>query len=80
MVPSGVIFPFAPLAEAVIIPTGLSEKIMVDTDHSNRFFKPLGIEKTYSGVQIIIPSAFAILARNWTISAGVFSTESSGTK
>lgn len=43
-----------------VITNYLSENTVVDTHHSMAFFKPLGILKTYSGVQIKILSAFSI--------------------
>jgi len=63
---------FCPLAEAVINPVGLSEKTVVEIHHSIAFFNPLGILKTYSGVQIIIPSAFSIFSLNSIICFGGF--------
>ena len=73
-------WPFCPFAEAVISPIGLPVKIFVETHHSIAFFSPLGILKTYSGVQIIIPSAFSIFFLNLIISFGKLFTESSGSK
>lgn len=72
--------PFSPLAEAVISPIGLSENTVVDTHHLIAFLSPLGILKTYSGVQMTIPSAFSILCLNVIIASGVLLTESSGSK
>ena len=71
---------FLPFAEAVIRPTGLSENTVVETHHSMAFLSPLGILKTYSGVQIRIPSASSMFRLKFKIDVGVSLTESSGSK
>ncbi len=72
--------PFSPWAEAVIKPQGFSEKTVVETHHSMAFFKPEGMLKTYSGVQITTPSACSINALKAVISGGVLFTDNSGSK
>lgn len=52
----------------------------METHHSKAFFNPLGILKTYLGVQMMMPAAVSIFFRKPTISFGGLSAESSGSK
>ncbi len=73
-------WPFCPCADAVTKPTGLFENTVVATHHSIAFFNPLGILKIYSGVQMMIPSAFKISSLKSNIFCGVLSMDNSGLK
>lgn len=59
---------FSPELEAVIKAVGLSENTVVETVHSMAFFKMPGRLNTYSGVQMITPSASLISLRSFCTS------------
>ncbi|MNY47682.1 hypothetical protein D3C86_1829680 [compost metagenome] len=64
----------------VISPNGFSVNKVIETHHSIAFFSPLGILKTYSDVQIIIPSAFSISFLKFKIALRVSGIERSVSK
>ena len=60
----------SPEAAAMIKAVGLLEKTTVETVHSSAFFNAPGKLKTYSGAEIIIPSASSISWRRYFTATG----------